>query len=163
MRKKQQIAVLPQGGLMESSGKVVLTAVAMWVLMSQIWLNHSFHQHPTPCSNGSNFLFKLMAWIYTGSHSMFAECLHSLADTINQLILAYGIHKSSQVSCSNELIRVRDNLIFVASNPRPSLRIYEHAVCGITCFRGWHLLHGSWPVGLPWGVRSFKSRGYQLL
>lgn len=39
-----------------------------------------------------------MAWVYTGSHSMFSECLHSLADTVNQLILAYGIHKSSQVS-----------------------------------------------------------------
>lgn len=37
--------------------------------------------------------------MYTGSHSMFSECLHSLADTVNQLILAYGIHKSSQV-CS---------------------------------------------------------------
>lgn len=29
---------------------------------------------------------------------MFAESIHSLADTINQLILAYGIHKSVQVS-----------------------------------------------------------------
>lgn len=27
---------------------------------------------------------------------MFAECIHSLADTTNQLILAYGIHKSTQ-------------------------------------------------------------------
>ncbi|KAG8335130.1 hypothetical protein J6590_076076 [Homalodisca vitripennis] len=27
---------------------------------------------------------------------MFSECIHSLADTINQLILAYGIHKSVQ-------------------------------------------------------------------
>nr|CAH0100487.1 unnamed protein product [Daphnia galeata] len=67
----------PQGGLMEGSGKVVLTAVAI---------------------NGCNFLFKLIAWLYTGSHSMFSECLHSLADTANQLILAYGIHKSSQQS-----------------------------------------------------------------
>jgi zinc transporter 9 len=31
---------------------------------------------------------------------MFSECLHSLADTANQLILAYGIHKSSQVKTS---------------------------------------------------------------
>ena len=29
MRKEQQVTILPQGGLMESSGKVVLTAVAM--------------------------------------------------------------------------------------------------------------------------------------
>lgn len=67
----------PQGGLMEGSGKVVVTAIAI---------------------NGCNFLFKLVAWLYTGSHSMFSECLHSLADTANQLILAYGIHKSSQQS-----------------------------------------------------------------
>ncbi|CAG9860785.1 unnamed protein product [Phyllotreta striolata] len=66
-------------GLMGRSGKVVLTAVAI---------------------NGANFLFKLCAWIYTGSHSMFSECIHSLADTINQLILAYGIHKSVQIADS---------------------------------------------------------------
>lgn len=65
------------GGLMGSSGKVVLTAIAI---------------------NATNFLFKCFAWVYTGSHSMFAECIHSLADTINQLILAYGIHKSTQIA-----------------------------------------------------------------
>uniref|UniRef100_A0A6P7GIG0 Proton-coupled zinc antiporter SLC30A9, mitochondrial n=1 Tax=Diabrotica virgifera virgifera TaxID=50390 RepID=A0A6P7GIG0_DIAVI len=67
------------GGLMGRSGKVVLTAVVI---------------------NGTNFLFKLCAWVYTGSHSMFSECIHSLADTINQLILAYGIHKSVQIADS---------------------------------------------------------------
>lgn len=41
---------------------------------------------------------KLIAWIYTGSHSIFSECIHSAADTCNQLILAYGIHKSVQVN-----------------------------------------------------------------
>lgn len=68
------------GGLMGSSGKVVLTAVAI---------------------NATNFLFKCFAWLYTGSHSMFAECIHSLADTMNQLILAYGIHKSTQIADPN--------------------------------------------------------------
>lgn len=47
--------------------------------------------------NGSNFVFKLAAWLFSGSHSMFSESIHSLADTINQLILAFGIHKSVQV------------------------------------------------------------------
>lgn len=64
------------GGLFGSSGKVVLTAVGI---------------------NALNFIFKCGAWLHTGSHSMFAECIHSLADTINQLILAYGIHKSTQI------------------------------------------------------------------
>nr|CAD7194793.1 unnamed protein product [Timema douglasi] len=67
--------VIEDKGLFGSSGRVVLTAVAI---------------------NGCNFLFKLFAWLYTGSHSMFSECIHSLADTINQLILAFGIHKSVQ-------------------------------------------------------------------
>ncbi|XP_037947222.1 zinc transporter 9 isoform X2 [Teleopsis dalmanni] len=64
-------------GLSGKSGRVVLIAVGI---------------------NGINFLFKTCAWVYTGSHSMFAEAIHSLADTINQLILAYGIHKSTQIA-----------------------------------------------------------------
>ncbi|XP_074026109.1 solute carrier family 30 member 9 [Leptinotarsa decemlineata] len=68
-----------ESGLLGRSGRVVMTAVAI---------------------NGLNFLFKLFAWFHTGSHSMFSECIHSLADTINQLILAYGIHKSVQIADS---------------------------------------------------------------
>ncbi|XP_004927839.1 zinc transporter 9 [Bombyx mandarina] len=64
-------------GLKTRSGRVVLTAIGI---------------------NGCNFLFKLCAWFYTGSHSLFSECIHSLADTVNQLILAYGIHKSVQMA-----------------------------------------------------------------
>lgn len=64
-------------GLRGNSGKVVLTAIAI---------------------NATNLVFKCFAWAYTGSHSMFAECIHSLADTINQIILAYGIHKSTQTA-----------------------------------------------------------------
>ncbi|XP_065091694.1 proton-coupled zinc antiporter SLC30A9, mitochondrial [Ochlerotatus camptorhynchus] len=67
-------------GLFGSSGKVVLTAIAI---------------------NATNCIFKFGAWLYTGSHSMFAETIHSLADTINQLILAYGIHKSTQIADSD--------------------------------------------------------------
>ncbi|KYN38207.1 Zinc transporter 9 [Trachymyrmex septentrionalis] len=67
--------IIQKEGLFGRSGKVVLTAIAI---------------------NASNFLCKLIAWLYTGSHSMFSECVHSAADTCNQLILAYGIHKSVQ-------------------------------------------------------------------
>uniref|UniRef100_A0A8C1F6V3 Proton-coupled zinc antiporter SLC30A9, mitochondrial n=1 Tax=Cyprinus carpio carpio TaxID=630221 RepID=A0A8C1F6V3_CYPCA len=38
------------------------------------------------CINGLNFFFKLLAWVYTGSASMFSEAIHSLADTCNQVI-----------------------------------------------------------------------------
>lgn len=73
----KRIVNTEQMGLKTTSGKVVLTAVGI---------------------NGCNFLFKLCAWFYTGSHSLFSECIHSLADTVNQLILAYGIHKSGQIA-----------------------------------------------------------------
>ncbi|XP_043641820.1 zinc transporter 9 isoform X2 [Drosophila teissieri] len=59
----------------EKSGQVVATAIAI---------------------NAANLLFKAGGWLYSGSHSMFAEVIHSLADLINQLILAFGIYKSSQ-------------------------------------------------------------------
>ncbi|XP_015515337.1 zinc transporter 9 [Neodiprion lecontei] len=71
----KQAKSIKEDGLFGRSGKVVLTAIII---------------------NASNFLFKLFAWLYTGSHSMFSECVHSAADTCNQLILAYGIHKSVQ-------------------------------------------------------------------
>lgn len=62
-------------GLLGHSGRVVLSAITI---------------------NFTNFLMKFIAWYHTGSHSLFAECIHSLADTMNQVILAYGIHKSVQ-------------------------------------------------------------------
>ncbi|XP_067944192.1 proton-coupled zinc antiporter SLC30A9, mitochondrial-like [Watersipora subatra] len=55
------------------SGKVILAAIAI---------------------NSVNAVAKCIAWLYTGSHAMFAEAIHSLADTLNQCILAYGIHHS---------------------------------------------------------------------
>ncbi|XP_075212575.1 solute carrier family 30 member 9 isoform X2 [Lycorma delicatula] len=70
-----EMALAQTSGIFSPSGKVVVIAVFI---------------------NGANFLFKLSAWLYTGSHCMFSEAVHSLADTINQLILAYGIHKSVQ-------------------------------------------------------------------
>ncbi|XP_013134648.1 PREDICTED: zinc transporter 9 [Papilio polytes] len=79
-RREMSDKRLKQGeelGLKTRSGRVVLTAIGI---------------------NGCNFLFKLCAWFYTGSHSLFSECIHSLADTVNQLILAYGIHKSVQIA-----------------------------------------------------------------
>ncbi|XP_067844469.1 proton-coupled zinc antiporter SLC30A9, mitochondrial isoform X2 [Heptranchias perlo] len=47
------------------------------------------------CINGLNFIFKLLAWVHTGSASMFSEAIHSLADTCNQ---AYFILAGSLVS-----------------------------------------------------------------
>ncbi|GIY11571.1 zinc transporter 9 [Caerostris darwini] len=67
-KKRQEI-------ILKTSGRVVMTAVII---------------------NATNFALKVFAWLYTGSHSMFAEAIHSLADTGNQLLLVYGIKKSLQ-------------------------------------------------------------------
>ena len=64
---------LKESGITGDSGRVVLSAMAI---------------------NLGNFGIKLGAWFYTGSSSMFSEAIHSLADTGNQAILAYGISKS---------------------------------------------------------------------
>ncbi|XP_074604456.1 solute carrier family 30 member 9 [Brevipalpus obovatus] len=60
---------------LRESGKVVWTAIMI---------------------NSANFFFKTLAWYHTGSHSLFAEAIHSMADTCNQLILYFGIRKSIQ-------------------------------------------------------------------
>jgi len=62
-------------GLESQSGRVVLAAVGI---------------------NLANFVGKLVAWIFTGSHAVFSEAIHSAADTCNQLILAYGLKQSAR-------------------------------------------------------------------
>jgi len=63
-----------KAGVTGDSGQVVMSAIAI---------------------NTANFGAKVFAWTITGSHSMFSEAIHSLADTLNQMILAYGIHYSN--------------------------------------------------------------------
>lgn len=35
---------------------------------------------------------------------MFAESIHSVADTVNQIILAFGLHRSAKVSIQRNLL-----------------------------------------------------------
>ncbi|CAH8587763.1 unnamed protein product [Schistosoma turkestanicum] len=46
--------------------------------------------------NGLNVAAKAFGWWYTGSKSMFSEMMHSLADTMNQVLVAYGLYSSLQ-------------------------------------------------------------------
>ena len=64
-----------QGPFGSESGRVVVTAIVI---------------------NSLNFVAKGGAWIFTGSHAMFSEMIHSAADTVNQMILAYGIKTSTK-------------------------------------------------------------------
>lgn len=141
---QRELAMAKQSGLLGPSGRVVLTAVAI---------------------NGTNFLFKMAAWILTGSHSMFSECIHSLADTINQLILAFGIHKSVQRADSDHPYGYT-NMKYVSSLISgvgifcvgTGLSIY-HGVTG--------LLHPSEMESVIWGLSvlcgSLVSEGATLL
>lgn len=69
-----------EDGLNSQSGKVVLWAIGI---------------------NGGNTFLKFVAWLATGSHAMFSEFIHSVADTLNQIILAYGIKSSAKKADEN--------------------------------------------------------------
>lgn len=90
---KNDLKTQKSSGLFGDSGRVVLTAVFI---------------------NAMNTVFKGFAWFYTGSHSMFSECIHSMADTINQVILAFGIYKSVQIADSHHPYGY-SNMKYVAS------------------------------------------------
>ena len=80
-------------GLQSGSGKVILAAIGI---------------------NTTNFVLKLVAWVCTGSHAMFSEAIHSAADTVNQIILAYGL-KSSARKADSEHPYGYTNMQYVSS------------------------------------------------
>ena len=45
-------------------------------------------------SNATNAVVKTIGWLFTGSASLFSEAVHSVADTVNQLILTFGLWQS---------------------------------------------------------------------
>jgi zinc transporter 9 len=49
---------------------------------------------PFPRSNFAVLVFKTVAYLYTGSAAMLSEAIHSLADMLNQCLLAVGIAQS---------------------------------------------------------------------
>ncbi|XP_014663106.1 PREDICTED: zinc transporter 9-like [Priapulus caudatus] len=85
----------PESMMQTGTGKVVVMAAAI---------------------NFANFMFKMAAWLYTGSHCMFSEMIHSMADTINQrrctLIMATNElrrkAKKAGVSFANYVMRGED-------------------------------------------------------
>ncbi|KAF0288884.1 Zinc transporter 9 [Amphibalanus amphitrite] len=94
--------------------------------------------------NAINALGKGVAFAVTGSSSLFAETLHSLADTANQVILAVGIHKSAQ--------RANLDHPYGYSNVRhvASLISGVGIFClgsGVAFFHGFHALYDPAPLG----------------
>uniref|UniRef100_A0A8B9KIG7 Proton-coupled zinc antiporter SLC30A9, mitochondrial n=1 Tax=Astyanax mexicanus TaxID=7994 RepID=A0A8B9KIG7_ASTMX len=87
---------LPRSGkratFLQGPGKVVMVAI---------------------CINGLNFFFKLLAWVYTGSASMFSEAIHSLADTCNQVL--YTLSFASFFLPSPPFVYGFSNMRYIAS------------------------------------------------
>ncbi|XP_069130946.1 proton-coupled zinc antiporter SLC30A9, mitochondrial-like [Argopecten irradians] len=52
-------------------------------------------------ANMVNAGFKGFAWLSTGSHSMFAEMIHSCVDAINQILMLFGLYSSNKAPDSN--------------------------------------------------------------
>lgn len=106
---------------------------------------------------------------------MFAECIHSFADTTNQIILAYGIHKSTQVSvcvcvccylllCCHALIihQMFVMFMFADGRSRSPVRIYKYEICVVIDIGRWNLLRWHRPLILPWhngfdGARTVRG------
>ena len=63
-----------------------------------LWIRSKIKCFLAIAINFANCLAKGVAFAYTGSHSMYSETIHSAADTLNQIVLAYGINKSTQDS-----------------------------------------------------------------
>lgn len=88
---------------------------------------------------------------------MFSECIHSLADTINQLILAYGIHKSIQVMIF-AMIKIAIIIVLLQdSRFISSIRLFQHEICVLTDFRCGYFLCRYRSLDLSWRFRSDTS------
>lgn len=81
-------------------------------------------------SNCTIFILKICVWFLTGSHSMFAESIHSVADTVNQIILAFGLHKSAKVSIKIRIniIEIKLNCTTLSLSLRHCLSVYRYCV-----------------------------------
>lgn len=108
----QSISSISQHRTADSLFKSWLQCIEYWVFSPSASSDFLFHFDI--CSNGTIFFLKICVWLYTGSHSMFAESIHSVADTVNQIILAFGLHKSAKVSKRMRIICLNEFFFFLS-------------------------------------------------
>lgn len=60
--------------------------------------------------NAANCIMKFVAWFYTGSHSMFSEFIHSLADTANQVFKIKHFYTIAKCGIQNSNCSINDCL-----------------------------------------------------
>lgn len=107
---------------------------------------------------------KMVAFTYTGSGAMLSEGIHSFADVMNQVLLAFGIHKSKQEPDAEHPYGYgRDAFVWAMIS---AVGIFFLG-CGVTIYHGISSLlhpHIVSEIGIAIGVLvfSFFLEGYTL-
>ena len=107
-------------------------------------------------ANFSIFIAKgVAAWI-TGSGAMLAECVHSLADCGNQLLLVYGMRRSKDAPSPDAPLGYGKAIYFWSF----LVALLLFSMGGMfSLYEGWHKLLAPEPVARPWiaiGVLIFS-------
>jgi len=108
---------------------------------------------------------KLVAAVITGSGSMMAESIHSLADSGNQGLLLLGMKKAKRPPSPAHPLGYSKTIYFWSF----IVAIMLFSVGGMfSLYEGWHKLHDPQPLNMPWvavGVLifAFIAEGLSLL
>lgn len=98
-------------------------------------------------ANFAIFLAKLVAAMITGSGAMYAEAVHSLADTGNQLLLLLGIHQSRKPSSPDYPLGFGKAVYFWSF----LVALMLFSVGGMfSLYEGIHKLQSDEPLKSPW-------------
>jgi len=90
---------------------------------------------------------KTIAAAFTGSSSMFAESLHSYADTCNQLLLILGMHRAKRPPDKEHPLGYGKVTYFWSF----MVAILLFSVGGVfSLYEGWHKLHEPEPLKYVW-------------
>ena len=106
-------------------------------------------------ANFAIFVAKLVAAIITGSGSMLAEAVHSLADCGNQGLLLLGLKRAKAPPSPDFPLGFGKAIYFWSFLVALMLFMVGG---GYSLYEGWHKLHSSEPLTYPWvavGVLTF--------
>ncbi|MEO7251207.1 MAG: cation transporter, partial [Arenimonas sp.] len=99
---------------------------------------------------GANFLIfvaKVVAAVITGSSSMLAEAVHSLADCANQMLLLLGMKRAQGPATANHPLGHGKEIYFWSF----LVALMLFSVGGIfSLYEGWHKIHSTEPLSYPW-------------
>jgi len=108
-------------------------------------------------ANFAIFIAKGFAAAITGSGAMLAECVHSLADCGNQLLLVYGMRRSKQAPTADAPLGYGKAIYFWSF----LVALLLFSMGGLfSLYEGWHKLQHPQSVHSPWlavGVLLFSA------